>query len=128
MRKNNGDLYKTIAILGSFRKHYNDMVEADCVYVCDVGGYIGNTVMGELFFLASNNQEVYFYATPEDALLRSIMSKESSPIYSPIELVEMMKNNNDVYRQRTWPDEDEPRSIPFSLSPSPVKGLVKQRL
>ena len=172
MRKNNGDPYKTIAILGSFRKHYNNIVEtaniftkfgfqvlvpkldgiqenskddfllligdeekppqqleeefldkcleADLVYVCNVGGYIGKTVMGELFILASNRQEVYFNAEPEEALLRSMISESIPSIYSPIELVEMMKNNNSVYRQREWPDADEPRSSTLSLTLKPT--------
>lgn len=167
MRKNNGDPYKTIAIIGSFRKHYDEIVksaniftengflvlvpkldgiqenskddfllligdeekppqqleeeflnkclEADLVYVCNVGGYIGKTVMGELFILASNGQEVYFYATPEEALLQSMISESVPSIYSPIELVEMMKNNNKVYSQREWPDADKPRSSTLSL-------------
>lgn len=175
MRMYNGDEYKTIAILGSFSKHYNDIVataeiftkngfevlvpklegiqenskgdflllvgdeektpqqlerdflnkclEADCVYVCDVDGYIGSTVSGELFFLASKEQEVYFLTYPQDSLLCSMMSKSSPLIYSPIELVNMMQNNNKIYRERTWHDTDKPRPTHFVLIPPKSRAL-----
>lgn len=171
MRIYNGDPYKTIAILGSFSKHYKDIVEAakiftengflvlvpkldgvqedsnegfllligdedkepkelekdflekcleaDCVYVCDVDGYTGKTVMGELFILAAKGQEVYFSAEPEETLLRSMMSKSSPPIYSPIELVEMMKTHNAIYSQREWSDAYKPITIYFSFAENP---------
>ncbi len=35
-------------------------MEADVIFVSDVDGYIGKTVMFELGYLLSNNKEIYF--------------------------------------------------------------------
>lgn len=40
------DGYKTVALIGSFRNHYDLMtlLMADCVYVCNKDSYIGGTI------------------------------------------------------------------------------------
>lgn len=168
MRTYNFDNYKKIAILGSFGKHYdlivdtasifsesqfqvlvpklagiqsqnngfiilngdatddprelevdylNNCLDADCVYVCNMDGYIGTTVAFELGVLVNCGQEVYFMQRPSDKLFCSMMSVSDDAVYAPSELIAMMNAHNSLWNSREWFDgERKFEDIPFALT------------
>jgi hypothetical protein len=71
--------------------------EADLVYICNVGGYIGTSVSFELGNLVAMRQKVYFLEMCNDPVFKEFF--DESTIISPIELCKRMKLENEGYKK-----------------------------
>lgn len=89
---------------------------SDVIYICNVGGYLGKTVMFELGYLLGIGKEIFFKEYPSDEpLLQSLLKQNSDVIVTSKELAEMMLSHNEVFKMREWPDQYLPRGKMLSL-------------
>lgn len=81
-------------------KFLENCLKSDFVYVCDLDGYIGKTVMLELGFMLGKGQEVFFMETPAQERLIKEMTQKKPIVYTPKDLVRMIKRLNEF----SWVD------------------------
>ena len=72
----------------------NNCINSDFVYVCNKEGYLGKTVMLELGFMLGKGQEVFFMERPVEEKLILEMTQRAPIVFSPEDLVEMIKSHN----------------------------------
>lgn len=73
----------------------DNCMKSDFVYVCNKEGYLGKTVMLELGFMLGKGQEVFFMESPVEEKLILEMTQKAPIIFSPEDLVKMIKVHND---------------------------------
>ena len=72
----------------------DNCMKSDFVYVCNKDGYLGKTVMLELGFMLGKGQEVFFMERPVEEKLILEMTQKAPIVFSPEDLVQMIKSHN----------------------------------
>lgn len=81
-------------------------LKSDAIYVCNIGGYLGKTVMFEIGYLLARGIEIYFREPPLDEILIQTMCSESNwGCNSSEKLSQLMITHNETFSSRDYFDE-----------------------